>query len=213
MKRLSLCTALAALTIGALPGAIGQQATTTAVRGPAVSVDATKLTGEVTAIDSAKRRIRIEGDNGRVATMVVGPKVPNFDKLKVGDEVTMRYTEAVSLAIAKGGIGTEAKLGEIRTKVEADAARVAADGKPGISAMQRSTVVANVFEIDRERGILTLRGTDGVPVDIKVPDKQALQQFAIDDQVVIGYREAATISIEPGDTQRDASSRSVTPAR
>ena len=78
----------------------------------------------------------------------------------------MRYTEATSLAIAKGGIGTESQIGEIRTKVEADAARQAeAGGKPGMSAMERSTLVANVFEIDRERGILTLRGTDGVPVD------------------------------------------------
>lgn len=38
----------------------------------------------------------------------------------------------------------------------------------------------------------------GVPVEIKVPDKQALDQIQLDDQVVIGYRQAAAVSIEPG---------------
>ncbi|MBA3597238.1 MAG: hypothetical protein H0W40_07660 [Methylibium sp.] len=157
------------------------------------------ITGKVSHIDRTKRTVAVRSDDGRMATLVVGPNVPNFDTIDLGDRVTMHYTEAVSLAIAKGGIGTDdVKLGEIRTKIEADAARKAQDGMPGMAAMERTTLVANVFQIDRQRGVLTLRGTDGVPVEIKVPDKQALDQIQLNDQVVVGYRQAAAVSIDEG---------------
>lgn len=170
-----------------------------AVKGPVIATEATSITGKVAAINPGIRHVIVNGDDGRTTAMFVGPNVRNFENLKLGDRVTVRYTEALALAIAKGGPGTESQIGEIRTKVEADAARQAAPGgKPGMSAMERTTLVANVFEIDRERGILTLRGTDGVPVDIKVPDKNALNQIKLNDQIVIGYRQSAALSIEPG---------------
>lgn len=166
------------------------------VKGPVGTVEVTAIEGQVTAIDRAKRRVAVRADDGRAVTMHVGPNVRNFEQLAIGDQVSIRYSEAVSLAIAKGGSGSD--LGAIRTKVEADAARQAAPGaKPGMAAVERTTLVANVFDIDRERNILTLRGTDGVPVDIKVEDEAALRQIELNDQVVIGYRQAAAVSIEP----------------
>lgn len=213
MKHSSLAITLTALKtgLGLSAGALAQSASpgsptaatpgpiAAAVKDPVVAAETTSISGKVTAIDPVGRQVVIRGDNGRFATMVVGRNVRNFEKLKPGDQVTMRYTEALALAIAKGGPGTESQIGEIRTKVEADAARQAAPGgKPGISAMERTTLVANVFEIDRERGILTLRGTDGVTVDIKVADKNALDRIKLNDQIVIAYRQSAALSIEPG---------------
>lgn len=170
-----------------------------AVKGPVAAVETTTISGTVAVINPMTRQVVVKRDNGRPMSMYVGPNLRNFDNLKLGDKVTIRHTEALALAIAKGGPGNEAKLGEIRSKVEADAARQAAPGgKPGMSAMERTTLVANVFEIDRQRGILTLRGTDGVPLDIKVADKKTLDQIKPDDQVVIAYRQSAALSIEPG---------------
>lgn len=169
------------------------------LKGPVIAVETVTMKGEVVAITAATRQLVVESEGGRLTTVFVGPNVRNFENLKLGDQVTVRFTEAFALAIAKGGIGTEAQMGEIRTKVEADAARQAqAGGKPGVSAMERVTLIANVFDIDRERGILTLRGTSGVPVDIKVSDRSVLDQFNLHDQVVIGYRQSAALSIEPG---------------
>lgn len=215
MKRTFFKPKITALTIGfgfvvcagafaqtpsqATPAATTKGPIAAAVDGPVVAVETTSIRGKVALVNPIARQVVVNGDNGRVSTMFVGPNVRNFENLKLGDQVTMRYTEALALAIAKGGPGTESQIGEIRTKVEADAARQAAPGdKPGMSAMERTTLVANVFEIDRERGILTLRGTDGVPVDIKVADKKALDQIKLNDQIVIGYRQSAALSIEPG---------------
>ncbi len=228
MNRSSLHRAIAALTIGlGAPVGVFAQSTSpkqaplappadsaaatasgttqsstgaTAIKGPAVTLATTGITGEVTDIDRAERTVAVRDSAGRTATVKVGANVPNFDTIDLGDTVTMRYTEAVSLAIAKGGAGTEAQLGEIRTKVEADAARKANDGMPGMAAMERTTLVANVFKIDRKGGVLTLRGTDGVPVSIKVSDKHALDAIKLDDQIVIGYVQAAAVSIEPSTT-------------
>ncbi|HET6599356.1 MAG TPA: hypothetical protein VFG60_05285 [Burkholderiaceae bacterium] len=206
MKRSSLTLAIATLTLGlGAPGAVLAQSTApkqapvaTAVTGPVIAGTTTAITGKVTRIDRDERMVVVRDKNGKMATVKVGANVPNFDTIDMGDTVTMRYTEAVSLAIAKGGLGTDAQLGEIRTKVQADAAAKAKDGMPGMATMEQATLVANVFQIDRKRGVLTLRGTDGVPVSIKVPDKTALAAIKLDDQVVIGYLQAAAVSIEPG---------------
>ncbi|MBA3597241.1 MAG: hypothetical protein H0W40_07675 [Methylibium sp.] len=179
------------------PGTTNSATVNPKVIGPVVTADVTRIAGKITAIDPAKRVIRVEGDKGRTATIAVGPNVNNFDNLKVGDKAAVRYSQAVAIAIAKDGTGNDYKLGEIRTKIQADAARQALPGgKPGLAAVESVTTVANVFQIDREHSILTLRGTDGVPVEVKVPE-QALQQIKLDDQLVTGYRQAAAIEIEP----------------
>jgi len=163
-----------------------------AMVGPVGAVTVTTLSGKVSAIDRARRLATEQGDDGRTISMFFGPNMSNFDNLKVGDQVAARYSEAVSLAIAKGG-GSE-----IRTKIEADSGKAAPPGgKPGLSAVERTTIVANIVNIDRELGIPTLKGIDSTPVDIRVMDKQALAQFKPDDQVVIGYAHAAAILVAP----------------
>lgn len=203
MKLDGMKFALAAATAG-LVGSSGVLAQAPApaaasLQAPVVKLEVTTLSGRVTAIDAAKRLVSVKGSDGRMATLFMGPDVRNFENLKVGDEVTARYTEARSLAIAKGEKGNEAEIGELRVKIEAEAARQASQGgKPGMSVMERTTAVANVFQIDRQRGIVTLRGTSGVPVPVKVADTRLLDQIGLNDQIVIGYRHAAAISIEPG---------------
>lgn len=217
MTRTTWQAALAALTMAAGSGAALAQSAATAqpaasaaassgapagtlLQGPVVAVQTLSMTGKLTAVDPARRQLEVKGQDGRVATVVAGPQVRNFDKLKLGDQVTMRYTQAQSLAIAKGGVDTDAELGEIRTKVESQSARQApSGGKPGVSAIEQTVMVANVFRIDRQAGVLTLRGTSGEPVEVKV-DKAALEQIQLDDQIVIGYRQAMAVSVEPAGT-------------
>ena len=203
-RTLILGVAAVAATLGPPHVAMAQTPSATSssanpIKGPVTELRVVSLNGKVTAIDPVKRQVSVTGDDGGVATLFVGPEIRNFENLKVGDHVTASYTEAHSLAIAKGEKGNEAKLGELRMKIESQAANQApAGGKPGLSAMQRTTMVANVFQIDRDRGILTLRGTSGVPVDVHVPDKEMLNQIGINDQLVVGYRHASVVSIQPG---------------
>ena len=175
----------------AAPSSNGSSAN--AVLGPVGAVDATTLNGKVTAIDKSARSVTVQGDKGETISLYIGPNISNFDNLKVGDQVAARYTEAVALAIAKGGSS------DIRTKVEADAARMAPQGgKPGMSAMKRTTVTANVVAVDREHGRVKLKGIGPTPVTFRVQDRKTLSQLKPDDQVVISYEQAAAIAIAPG---------------
>lgn len=176
-----------------------------ATAGAPVAIGTTRTaSGTIESIDSAQRRVVIKGDDGGSATMFVGPQVKDFENLKTGDKVTLQFNEAIALAVAKSDKGD---LGEIRRRVESAAVSQApAGGKPGIAAMERTTVAANVFEIDKDSGTLTLRGTEGKPMQMKVRDKQALKDIEKNDQVIVSYVEASVLSIKPGSSESSAGS-------
>jgi hypothetical protein len=164
------------------------------------------LSGAVESFDTAHRRVVLQGEDGTMTTVVMGPSVKDFNNLKKGDKVSIRYSEAVALAVAKGD---QKDLGEIRQRVEAEALRQGPPGgKPSLSAMERTTLVANVFHIDRQAGTLTLRGTSGVPVQMRVQDKKSLQGIEKNDQVVVSFIEATALSVErdPATTSRSGKS-------
>lgn len=149
------------------------------------------VSGEIVAVDPAARTVDIKGPRGNVATYTVDPKVKNFDQVKVGDQVRLDYRTAVALALLKGG-------NEIREKVEAQSVAVAPEGaKPGGAAMKRTTIVANVENVDRKRKVATLKGPSGRVVDVVVNDPQLLKDLKVGDQVVANVTESVAINVQP----------------
>jgi hypothetical protein len=67
----------------------------------AVVVDTTELTAKVKAIDYAKRTVTLEGPEGKTKTIKVDPRVKRLGEVKVGDELVIRHTEAMALAVNK----------------------------------------------------------------------------------------------------------------
>lgn len=169
-------------------------------RGPVVWVNTNVVVGTITDIQRERRTLTARTDSGRIIKMAVGPEVHNFGQLKQGDLVTIRYTEAEAFALSKNP--GQGQASGIRSTVEASAATQAPQGaqRPSIGATERTTIVANVFDIDKQRGILTLRGTSGDTVDIRTNPK-ALEQIDKNDQVVISYMQATAVDIRPGNTR------------
>ena len=85
------------------PGAATANAVTIAPKGmPAVTEIAVKEEKfNVTAVDQAKRELTVMNAMGYSRTVEVDPSVKEFSKLKVGDQLIVRATEAVALSIAK----------------------------------------------------------------------------------------------------------------
>jgi len=153
------------------------------------------VVGEITAIDVANRTVSIKGPKGNIAEMQVDPAVKNLAQVKVGDRVRLTYRIGVALALLKGGDG-------IREKVETDAAAVAAPGKrPGGIVAQRTTLVANVMAVDAKRHIVTLQGTSGQLVDVKVRDAKALQDVKVGDQVAASITRSLALRMQPAPAQ------------
>ena len=60
-----------------------------------------ELTGNVESIDSKKRTIALKGPAGNVRTFKVDKAVKNFSQIKKGDQVVLRFTEALALSVVK----------------------------------------------------------------------------------------------------------------
>ena len=60
-----------------------------------------ELTGTVESIDPKKRTVAVKGPAGNVRTFHVDKAVKNFDQIKTGDQVVLRFTEAVALSVVK----------------------------------------------------------------------------------------------------------------
>jgi hypothetical protein len=60
-----------------------------------------EATANVEAVDLKKRTVTVKGPKGNVNTVKVGDHVKKLDQVKVGDQVVVRYTEAVAISVEK----------------------------------------------------------------------------------------------------------------
>ena len=67
----------------------------------AVVVGVLDVSAKVTAIDKENRLLSLELTNGRLITTRVDPSLPDFERLKVGDTIHARLTEAIALTLEK----------------------------------------------------------------------------------------------------------------
>jgi preprotein translocase subunit YajC len=86
----------------AAPNATGGSAMVTAPAGSkplGVMVDTTVVSGQVTAIDYAKRSVTLLGPAGNSRTLQVGPAVQKFDAIKKGDNVVLTLKTATTIEV------------------------------------------------------------------------------------------------------------------
>jgi len=185
MKRFVVLTAA---LLGAAAAAPAQQPATEA--GQAAGASVVRITASVEGVDAANRTVTLKGPRGRVVTLPVGSEVQNFDQIKAGDIVVVRYLEALSLDLKKSGSG-------VRERTETQTVAPAKPGeRPAAAEARQLTVVADVVGVDPKRQLVTLRGPRRT-VDVKVRDPNQLKLLKLGDQVEATYTEAAAISIEP----------------
>ena len=89
---------------GQKPDAVAGLVTARAAKGdkPAgVAVEVVDVAATVHAIDKKKRTLTLKGPHGKLVTTEVDKSVKGFDKLKVGDTIHARYTEAIAISVEK----------------------------------------------------------------------------------------------------------------
>jgi hypothetical protein len=67
----------------------------------AVVVDTLEVTATVVKVNYKKRTLSLKGPEGNVRTFTVDRSVRNFKNIKKGDDVYLRVTEAVAMAVEK----------------------------------------------------------------------------------------------------------------
>jgi hypothetical protein len=76
-----------------------------------VIVDAVEITATVEAIDYNKRTVTLKGPEGKTRTIKVDPSVKRFKEVKKGDEVVVRVTEALAIAVRKPAASADKPAG------------------------------------------------------------------------------------------------------
>ncbi len=187
----TLASAIAIAAFASLP-ASAQTGAAIVGKGPGVAgaAQTAKISATITAIDAATRNVTLKGPQGREIVVTAGPEVRNFAQMKVGDKVDVEYVEALTLELRKGG-------GQAVARTEsAGAARAAPGQAPGGLAGRQVKVVADVVAVDKDKGMVTLKGPKQT-LDLKVQDPKQLAMIAKGDQVEATYTEAVAIGVTP----------------
>lgn len=188
------------MLIALLVSAIGANAFAEVKMKSVVASDTMKPSGKkerlvteialVQKIDLKNRVVTLKNDSGRIFDVKAGPQARNLPQLKIGDEVTVKYYEAVSIKVYKPGDAPQ--VSEETAVLE----RAKKGEKPGGSVAVQSTVTATIDTIDLQKQNVTLKTTEGKYLDVKVEDPKNLDNVKVGDEVVLTYTEALAISVQ-----------------
>jgi hypothetical protein len=150
----------------------------------------TQITGSIKSVNKDTREVTVVGPKGKEVTVEAGEEVKNFDQLKAGDAVTIKYVEALALELKKGG-GQEVKRTETGGTAKAEPGE-----KPGAAIGRKVTVVGDVIATDPKTQKITVKGPDSTQ-EVKVNDPEQFKLIAKGDQIQLTYAEAAAVNIQP----------------
>ena len=150
--------------------------------------DVTTITAKIEAIDLASRVVTVKGPLGRVVSIKVDDRVKNLAQVKVGDEIVLKYLEAVSVSLVKGGGGRS------QTTTTAAPVSAPAGAKPGVATAQQTKIVARIDKVGAN-GVVLLEGPNSKYVEVKVKDPNVLKELKAGDDVEITYTEALVVDV------------------
>ena len=171
-------SAVLILTLLAAGGAAHAQAPNTVTRE-------TTTIATIDRIERSSRVLTAHSEGNVVHTLYVDPSVKAFDDLKVGDVVTVRYTESVVVQVRPN-----AKLTELQDTTAA--ARKA--GETGVVQQQKRIVT--IEDIDSQGLFVTYRTQDNQRGVHPVQNKSLLEGLRRGDRVEITLTQARAVSIE-----------------
>jgi hypothetical protein len=157
--------------------------------GAAMAVATVTVSATVEAVDKATRTVSLKGPKGNVVDVVAGEEVRNFDQIKKGDTLTVKYAEALTLELKKDGkpVG----------RSDSESLKRAQPGqKPGGVARRDVQITAEVVNVDATAKTITLKGPKGNMVDLNVQDPEQLKLVKKGDKVDATYTQALAISME-----------------
>ena len=153
-----------------------------------VSVDVIKLTGTVKAVDLDKKTVTVEGSTGRVET-IDAKEARTLDQVKVGDKVTVTYTQALAVFVRKSD--------EPPSTSEKQTVQLAPKGeKPGGVVARTVELTGTIQSVDAQKRMVEVRVPAGDVRTFKVdPRVKNLSQVKKGDQVVLRYTESVALSV------------------
>ena len=153
--------------------------------------DSVEIKATVEEVHPEDRSLVLKGETGERAVVVAGPEVRNFDQIKVGDTLKIKYIESLALELKKGGK-------EVVGRKETGALDRSQPGqKPGGVVRREVTVVANVVAVDEAKMKVSVKNDKGEVYDFNLKDPAQVKLVKVGDQVQATYTEGLAVSMEP----------------
>ena len=150
--------------------------------------DTVTASGTVEAIDHTSRVLTLKSDqDGEFVTLDVPADAKRFDEIKVGDKVTARYYDNVTVRLKKPG--------EKAVNAREAAVTPGSGPKPGATVAAQRTMTATIEAIDPKVPSITFKGPKGWKYSRRVLDKNVLKQVKVGDQVDFTWTEAVTLEV------------------
>jgi Cu/Ag efflux protein CusF len=172
------------MTVASLAGCATQKPS-----GKVEDVIETRAT--VTAIDQAQRHVTLQDITGNQIVVQVADSVKRLNEVKVGDDVVIKYTEAVAWQVKP------ASQGKPGVDTQESVTRAKPDEQPGATVGRKVTLTTTITAIDLTNGTVTLTGPNGASETFKARDPANLKKVQIGDLVDIVYTEAVALSLQP----------------
>ena len=179
MKRsiLALPSLLLALAL-----ASGAQAQVKELPGESLTVS-----GTVEAIDHTNRALTLKNETGELVTLDVSAEVKRFPEIKVGDKITARYYDNVTVRLKKPD--------EPSVNTESAAATPGKGAKPAATVATQRTMTAVIEAIDPSVPSISFKGPQGWKYSRRVLDKNVLKQVKVGDRVDFTWTEALIVDV------------------
>jgi hypothetical protein len=147
----------------------------------------TTATATIEAIDKATRVITLKEASGQLVDVAAPAEVEGFNSLRVGDQVTATYFEAVAVSVRKPGTPPASSPPVTTTTRQ--------DRKPGSETRRQQTVTVTVESVDPKAPALTVKTPKGRVVTLGVADAAQLQNVKAGDPVDVTYYESLLIKV------------------
>lgn len=149
-------------------------------------VDTYTVVATVTAIDAAKRTVKLTDADGKSSTLKASKDV-DLGGFTVGETIGVQVSEETALSIRRDGTPADAAA-------EVDLA--AARGERGTVAFTSAAVEVSgvVLAIDAPHRKVTFRLADGSQKTVKAHKGVDLSGLAVGDTVIVGYAEQVVIA-------------------
>jgi hypothetical protein len=175
MLKTSALLILSLFTAGAIeqrqqPNAVTRESTTTA---------------KVDRIERSSRVVTLRTADNVYTSVYVEPTIKAYDTLKVGDVITVRYTESVIVQVRP-----DAKLAPA-TDTTAEAR------KANENVLEQQKMVVTIERIDSQGLFVSYRTHDNQRRMHAVQDKRLLEGLKAGDRVEVTLTRARAVSIEP----------------
>lgn len=171
------------LTLGSTP-LLRAQAPKVVYESKPVTVTAT-----VEAVDPATRMVTLKGPQGNSVDVKASEAVQSFNRLKVGDQVSATYFEAIAASISKPGSAAPSGGPVTNTMRQ--------DRKLGSETRRQQTIRVTIEAIDKAAPTVTVKGPSGRSLTAHVEDAALLQNVKVGDSVDLTYYESLLVKVEP----------------